>query len=91
MESIHEAVEQVGKLRRDEWPERPRGLRRKKSSAFDRRFDELAAARDARARDLNIEGSLIAPRSALEQLAADEATPADLLLGWQRHCLGLDG
>ena len=88
---LQEAVEQVRILTRDEWPERPRGLRRRKNSAFDRRFDELAAARDACARELDIEGSLIAPRSVLEQLAAEEAAATDLLLGWQRRCLDLDG
>ena len=85
------AIEQVRELTRDGWPEKPRGLRRKKNSAFDQCFDSLAAVRDASARKLDIEGSLIAPRSVLEQLAAEEAAPSDLLLGWQIRCLGLDG
>lgn len=85
------ALEQVRGLTRDKWPEKPRGLRRRKNSAFDQRFDALAATRDACARKLDIEGSLIAPRSVLEQLAADEAEPTDLLLGWQVRCLELEG
>jgi hypothetical protein len=38
---------------------------------------------------LDIEGSLIAPRAVLECLAAGDAKPADMLLKWQRECLGL--
>ena len=35
-------------------------------------------------------GSLIGPRAVLESLAAGDAQPADVLLKWQRECLGMD-
>lgn len=83
-------VEKVGELPKEEWPERPRGHRRKKNAAFDQRLDSLLSARDSSAASLDIESSLIAPRSALEQLAAEEFAPSELLLNWQIHCLGIE-
>jgi ribonuclease D len=83
-------VDEVRGLPQEEWPERPRGRRRKKNSAFDRRLDGLTSARDSKAASLDIDGSLIAPRSVLEQLAAEEAGPDEVLLNWQIQCLGLD-
>ena len=85
------ATDKVRALPQEEWPERPRGRRRKKNSAFDRRLDDLISARDSNAASLDIDGSLIAPRSVLEQLAAEEAAPADVLLNWQIDCLGVGG
>lgn len=83
------AVDELRALPREQWPERPRGRRRKKNSAFDRRLDELISARDSQAGTLDIDGSLIAARSVLEQLAAEEAEPGELLLNWQIQCLGI--
>jgi hypothetical protein len=51
--------------------------------------DALIKSREEAGRKLDIESSLIAPRAVLEALAADEAKPADVLLRWQRECLGL--
>ena len=73
-----------------EWPERPFGKRRKRDRDFERKVDELISAREQAAAKLDIEGSLIAPRAVLEALAAGEAQPADVLLKWQRECLGMD-
>jgi ribonuclease D len=73
-----------------EWPERPCGKRRKRDRDFERKVDELIAAREKAATKLDIEGSLIAPRAILESLAAGDAQPADVLLKWQRECLGMD-
>jgi ribonuclease D len=71
-------------------PERPRGRRRKRGPSFDQRLESLIAVRDSAASSLDIEPSLIAPRSVLEQLADEEARPDELLLDWQRQCLQLD-
>ena len=49
----------------------------------------MIQAREQAATTLDIEGSLIAPRSVLESLVAGDANPADVLLRWQRECLGL--
>jgi len=52
--------------------------------------DALIAAREKAAAKLDIEGSLIAPRAVLESLAAGDVQPAEVLLNWQRECLGMD-
>lgn len=84
-----EALALVEALPQGEWPERPQGKRRKRDRDFDRRLDRLLKARETQAAKLDIEGSLIAPRATLEALAADEADAADVLLLWQRSCLGM--
>jgi ribonuclease D len=76
-------------LTEGEWPERPAGKRRKRDRDFERKVDALIKSREEAASRLDIEGSLIAPRSVLECLAADDAKPSDVLLKWQRECLGL--
>jgi uncharacterized protein (DUF433 family) len=50
----------------------------------------MIKTREQVAAELDIEGSLIAPRAVLEALAAGEAQPAEVLLKWQRDCLQLD-
>jgi ribonuclease D len=77
-------------LPESDWPERPSGKRRKRDRDFDRKVDALIKTREEAAGKLDIEGSLIAPRAVLECLAAGDAKPADVLLKWQRECLGLD-
>ncbi len=72
-----------------EWPERPSGKRRKRDRDFERKVDALIKSREDAAAKLDIEGSLIAPRAILESLAAGDAKPSDVLLNWQRACLGL--
>jgi ribonuclease D len=72
-----------------EWPERPSGKRRKRDRDFERKVDALIKSREDAAAKLDIEGSLIAPRAILESLAADDAKPSEVLLNWQRACLGL--
>jgi ribonuclease D len=73
-----------------EWPVRQRMERRKRDRDFERLVDEFLKSREQAATELDIEGSLIAPRAVLESLAAGLAEPADVLLGWQRRCLGID-
>lgn len=82
-------VAEVEALREDEWPGRPSTKRRKRDRDFDRRLDALLADRERVSAKLEIEGSLIAPRAALESLAAEDSKPSDLLLKWQRECLGM--
>ena len=53
-------------------------------------MDELIKTREEMAATLDIEGSLIAPRAILENIAAGECQPADVLLKWQRDCLGMN-
>ncbi len=83
------AVAGIETLPEAEWPERPFGKRKKRDRDFERKVDALIGAREQAAAKLGIEGSLIAPRAVLESLAAGDAKPSDVLLKWQRECLGL--
>ncbi|TAE75774.1 MAG: hypothetical protein EAZ65_09270 [Verrucomicrobia bacterium] len=86
---LMEALDAARDLDKDLWPEKPRGLRRRRDSEFDTRVAALIAARDRRAAELDIDASLIAPRSVLESIADGESDPAEVLLNWQRGCLGM--
>ena len=83
------ALAAVEDLPESDWPERPSGKRRKRDRDFERKVDELIKSREQAAAKLDIEGSLIAPRAILESLAAGDAKPSEVLLGWQRECLGM--
>jgi ribonuclease D len=85
------AIAAVEALPESSWPERLNTKRRKRDRDFERQVDSLIKVREEAAATLDIEGSLIAPRSVLESLVAGEAKPADVLLNWQRECLGLTG
>ena len=87
---LREALAAVDALPESAYPERPKGIRRRRDPGFDRRLDGLLKSRDEVAAKLEIDGSLIAPRAVLECIAAEEASPETLLLQWQRGCLGLD-
>ena len=87
---FRETVAALEALKPDQWPERNTAKRRKRDRDFERRVDELVKRREKTAAELGIEGSLIAPRAALESLAAGEAAADELLLGWQRACLKIE-
>lgn len=86
---FHAALAAVQELPASEWPARPLVKRRKRDRDFDRKVDALIQAREQAAAKLDIEGSLIAPRAVLESLAAGEVQAEDVLLKWQRGCLGI--
>ncbi len=90
LKRFHSAVDAVNELAKSEWPERPTGKRRKRDRDFDRKVDALLKTRETEAARLDIEGSLIAPRAVLESLAEGSSEPQDVLLKWQRQCLGLE-
>jgi ribonuclease D len=87
---LTEALETARDLDKDLWPEKPRGLRRRRDSEFDNRVASLISARDSKAAELDIDASLIAPRSIIESIADGESDPAEVLLKWQRACLAID-
>ncbi len=82
------AVEAAKALSESEWPERPIMKRRKRDKDFEKIVDGLIQRRNELAAGLDIEGSLIASRAALEAIAGEETTAADILLKWQCECLG---
>ncbi|HEX7261222.1 MAG TPA: HRDC domain-containing protein, partial [Luteolibacter sp.] len=86
---FHAALTAAQELPAAEWPARPSVKRRKRDRDFDRKVDTLIQAREHAAAKLDIEGSLIAPRAVLESLAAGECQAQEVLLKWQRGCLGI--
>ncbi len=73
-----------------EWPERPTTKRRKRDRDFERQVDSLILLREQVATKLDIDGSLIAARATLESLAEGDVQPSQVLLSWQRRCLGME-
>jgi len=72
-----------------DYPLKPKGPRRRRDAGFEKRLDGLLKMRDRVAAELDIDGSLIAARAVLEGVAADEVAPSEVLLRWQRGCLGM--
>ena len=72
-----------------DWPQRPPRPVRTRTPGFDKKFEELRKRRDQKAHELAIDPAFVAPRSALEAIAADPARSATLLVAWQRELLGL--
>jgi ribonuclease D len=87
---LREAIATATGLPEEQWPARPKTLRRKRERDFERKVDALISLRDRVAAELDIEGSLLAPRATLESLAAGEVEPHEVLLNWQRKCLEFD-
>jgi ribonuclease D len=71
------------------WPQRPPRLNRVRTPGFDKKVEALRRRRDQHAKELAIDPSFIAPRSALEGIAADPSRSETLLVQWQRELLGL--
>jgi len=86
---FHAALAAAEALPESAWPDRPSNKRRKRDRDFESKVDGLIKVREEAAAKLDIDGSLIAPRAVLESLAAGEAEPAEVLLRWQRECLGM--
>ncbi|MEI6655559.1 MAG: hypothetical protein WCP45_12390 [Verrucomicrobiota bacterium] len=83
------ALETLQALPEAQWPERPKLQRRKRDRDFEHRVELLLKARDQAATELDIDGSLIASRAALEAVADGELAPAQLLMQWQLSILNL--
>lgn len=72
-----------------EWPKMERKRGRRKTNDEVKRFDELKVIRDRVAQDLKLDPSILAPRGAMEMVAADIDSSA--LMHWQRELIGLPG
>lgn len=85
-----DAVNEVSNLDEAAYPQRKKaGPKRIKDEHFDGRVDELSAIRDKVSLELDIDSSLIVSRAIIESLAANEVTPEEVLMSWQREVLGL--
>jgi ribonuclease D len=83
---FQQALEAVDTLPPDQWPKRLLRKRTSRHPEAERRFDHLKGHRDRLASDMNLDGSLIASRATLEEIAQNiEAQPQ--LLPWQQHLL----
>ncbi|MFN0128755.1 MAG: ribonuclease D [Verrucomicrobiales bacterium] len=83
---FHQALAAAGKLPPDQWPKRLSRKRTTRHPEAEKRFDQLKGHRDRVASTMNLDGSLIASRSILEELAQDIEAHAQLL-PWQRDLL----
>lgn len=73
----------------EEWPRRERVPRPKFTPDFDRRLQDLKGRRDKLAEDLQLDPSLIAPKTILENLAANKMEILLKMMPWQRELLGV--
>ena len=88
-ESFRVAAEKALQLPESEWPVRRRRHGTRPTREMERAAEELRRRRDAVADEHGLEPSFIAPRGALDALAADESRSTTLLVPWQRGLLEL--
>src|SRR6476469_6629893 len=88
-EGFREAAERGLSLPESEWPTRPKRRGTRPTREMERAAEALRKRRDAVADAHGLEPSLIAPRGALDALAADESRTDSLLVPWQRDLLEL--
>ena len=84
-EAAHNALQEP----ESDWPVLRRRFGARPTADMMRRAEELRRRRDKSAEELGLEPSFIAPRSALEAVAANETRAVVLLVPWQRKLLGL--
>jgi ribonuclease D len=86
-QAFREAAERGLNLPESEWPVRPKRRGARPTREMERVAEELRRRRDAVADAHGLEPSLIAPRGALDAVAADESQTDALLVPWQRSLL----
>jgi len=72
-----------------EWPRRLRRYGTRPTQDMERAAENLRRRRDVAAEQLGLEPSFIAPRAAVDSIAADQAQSTTLLVPWQRELLQL--
>lgn len=85
--TMEQALEKALATPEAEWPEHPKRKTLRWSDAVRSRFDHIQARRDAQAKNLGLDPSLIAPKATLGLLAQDWATHAPRLMRWQFEVL----
>ncbi len=83
------AAEEALALPESMWPQFVRTPRPRSTREQEARFKEIKQARDRIATSLGLDPSLIAPKSMLEGLAANQAETAAKMMPWQRQLLGI--
>ena len=87
--AFQEAVQFALEEPASEWPVSRRRFGTRASAETIRRAEELRHRRNKSAEELGLEPSFIAPRNALEAIAANNSRVAALLVPWQRELLGV--
>ena len=89
-QAFRKAAEDALELPESEWPpSRRRHFGARPSPETLRRAEELRQRRDKSAKALGLEPSFVAPRGALEAIAADGTRAEKFLVPWQRELLGV--
>ncbi len=83
LDAAHHALQ----LPEPEWPRRLRRVGIRTTQEMERAAENLRKRRDSAAEALGIEPSFIAPRAAMESIAADETRTTAFLVPWQRELL----
>jgi ribonuclease D len=87
--AFRDAAERALQLSEAEWPVARRRFGSRPTADTLRRTEELRRRRDHAAKQLGLEPSFVAPRAALEAIAADPNRAENLLVPWQRQLLEL--
>jgi len=88
-QTFRDAAEKALHLPESAWPLRRRRVGTRPSPQTERAAEALRRRRDAVADEHGLEPSFIAPRGALDAVAADESRSTALLAPWQRSLLQL--
>jgi ribonuclease D len=88
-EAFREAAQAALRAPESAWPVSRRRFGTRPSNETVQRAEELGRRRNRSAEELGLEPSFIAPRSALEAIAADGMRATALLVAWQRELLGV--
>ena len=88
-QGFRDAAERALRLPESEWPVRRRRSGTRPTREMERAAEELRRRRDAVADKHGLEPSFVAPRGALDAVAADESQSTSLLVPWQRSLLEL--
>ena len=88
-QAFREAAEKALLLPESEWPLRRRRIGTRPTAQMEKAAEALRRRRDAVADEHGLEASFIAPRGALDAVAADESSSTTLLVPWQRSLLEL--
>jgi ribonuclease D len=86
-ENLMKAVSAARAVKPDQFPEKIRHRSQRPTEAEFRRFRELEKIRDRHAHELQIDPTLIAPKSVLGDLARNWEKHAPELMNWQRELL----
>lgn len=84
-----DAADEALQLPDEELPRRVRRFGTRPTQEMERFAEDLRRRRDVKAQELGLDPSFIAPRAAVDSIAADQERSAVLLVPWQRQLLEL--